>query len=145
MPTREELISLINQMPEAKLDLVRVNLESILNPPAPNPMMEKMMRRSEEFRAELPERLKQLQAGNSPEIPRGFHGYGSGTGFSYSWQENRAHVTHRVQLHGGHEIDFVDRLELSEDETTLLYEQEIYAGGRSVKRREEFLVAEGEE
>lgn len=142
MPTREELKSLIDQMAEEKLDRVRVNLENILNPPAPNPRMEKMMRLSEEFEGQFPERLKQLQAGNSPEIPipRGFHEYGSGSGFSYSWQENRAHVTHSVQPHGGHEIDFVDRLELSDDEMTLIYEQEIYAGGRSVKRREEFLV-----
>ena len=145
MPTREELKSLIDQMPEAKFELVRVNLESILNPPRPDPRMEKMQRLSEEFRAQLPERLEQLQAGNSPEIPRGFYGFGTGTGFSYSWQENRTHVTHKSQLYGGHVIDIVDRLEVSEDKATLIYEQEIYAGGRSVRRREVFPVTEVKE
>lgn len=62
MVTRDELKSLIEKMPEGKLDLVRMNLDNILRPPAPNPMIEKMMRRSEEFRKQLPERLKQLQA-----------------------------------------------------------------------------------
>lgn len=37
-------------------------------------------------------------------------------------------------------MDFVERLQLSEDKKTLIYEQEIYAEGRSVKRREEFPV-----
>jgi hypothetical protein len=78
-----------------------------------------MRRRSEEFRAEPQERLKQVQAGMSPEIPRGFHGCGTGSGFSYSWRENRVHVTHKSQLYGGHVIDTVDRLELSGDGTTL--------------------------
>lgn len=62
MVTRDELKSLIEKMPEGKLDLVRMNLDNILHLPAPNPMIEKMMRRSEEFRKQLPERLKQLQA-----------------------------------------------------------------------------------
>lgn len=142
MPTLEELKSIIEQMPETKFELVRVNLESILNPPRPDPLMEKMQRRAEEFQAELQERLKQVQAGMSPEIPRGFHGCGHASGCSYSWQENRVHVTHKSQLYGGHVIDTVDRMELSEDGTTLIYEQEIYAGGRSVRRKEVFPLTE---
>jgi hypothetical protein len=43
-------------------------------------------------------------------------------------------------LHEDHEVDLVERLQLTEDEKTLVYEQEIYAEGRSVKRREEFPV-----
>ena len=145
MPTREELKSLIDHMPEAKLELVQVTLESILNPPRLDPqiekLQEKMQRHSEEFREQLPERLKQLQAGNSPEIPRGF-GFGTGTDFCYSWQENQVLVMHKSQLYGEHLIDIVDRLEMSDDQSTLIYDQEIYAGGRSVKRREEFRMAE---
>ena len=44
MATRDELKPLIDQMPDEKLDLVGVNLESILQPPAPNPVIEKMLR-----------------------------------------------------------------------------------------------------
>ena len=150
MASRDELKTLIDQMPEEKLDLVRMNLESILHPPAPNPWVEKIMRRSEEFQKQLPERLKQLQAGNPPDSIHGFHGGGSfGSGpppirgngeHSYGWQEGRAVVRHRLLLHENHEMDFVERLQLTEDEKTLVYEQEIYAEGRSVKRREEFPV-----
>ena len=71
MASRDELKTLIDQMPEEKLDLVRMNLESILRPPAPNPLVEKIMRRSEEFQKQLPDRLKQLQAGNPPDSIRG--------------------------------------------------------------------------
>jgi hypothetical protein len=148
MMTRDELKTLIDQMPEEELDLVRVNLERIMHPPASNPLVEKMMRRSEELRSQLPERLKQLQAGNPPESIRGFYGGGSlGSGphpsrgygeHAFSWQEGRAHVRHRLLLHEDHEMDFVERLQLTEDEKMLVYEQEIYAEGRFVKRREEF-------
>jgi len=38
------------------------------------------------------------------------------------------------------EIDIVERLELAENEKTLIYEQEIFVEGRSVKSREEFAL-----
>lgn len=150
MASRDELKTLIDQMPEEKLDWVRMNLESILHPPDPNPMVEKVMRRSREFATQLPERLKQLQAGNTPARPGGFSG-GGGFGWgpaphkgngehAYSWQEGRAHVQHRFLLHEDHEMDFVERLQLTEDEKTLVYEQEIDAEGRSIRRKEEFPV-----
>ena len=150
MVPREELKTLIDQMPEEKLDLVRMNLESILHPPVPNPKVEKMERRSEEFRGHLIERLKRLQAGNDPGTIRGFGGgggFGSGPApkrgngeHGYSWQDGRARIKQRLVLHEDHEVDLVERLQLTEDEKTLVYEQEIYAEGRSVKRREEFPV-----
>jgi hypothetical protein len=37
MATREELKTLSDQLPEEKLGLARLNLESTLHPPAPNP------------------------------------------------------------------------------------------------------------
>jgi hypothetical protein len=72
MATREELKALIDQLPEAKLDLVGLSLESILHPPAPNPRIEQFRQRSDEFQKRLPERLKQLQAGGDPGVVRGF-------------------------------------------------------------------------
>ena len=152
--TRDQLSALIEQMPEDKLDMIRMNLESILDPPQPNPRIEQIMRRSEEFQKQLPERLKQLQAGCKPEMVRGFSmggGFGSMPGgrgdgeHKYSWQEDRAIVTHRMVLYDGYEIDIVDRLKLTEDEKTLVYEQEIYVGDCAVKRREEFPLKEPEE
>jgi hypothetical protein len=154
MATREELKALIDQLPEAKLDLVGSSLESILRPPAPNPRIEQFRQRSEEFQKQLPERLKQLQAGGDPGVVRGFGmvggagGLGSGRRqayghYTYSWQEERAHVTHKLILHAGHDIDIVERLEITVDERFLLYEQELYSGGRVVKRKEEFSAAEG--
>jgi hypothetical protein len=155
MATREELKALIDQLPEEKLNLAGLSLEGILHPPVPNPRIEQFRQRSEEFQKQLPERLKQLQAGGDPSVARGFAMVG-GTGglgtkrrqaygqYSYSWQEERAHVTHKLILHAGHEIDIVERLEITVDERFLLYEQELHSGGRVVKRKEEFPVAEGE-
>jgi hypothetical protein len=154
MTTREELKALIDQLPEEKLNLAGLSLQSILHPPVPNPRIEQFKQRSEEFQKQLPERLKQLQAGGDPSVVRGF-GMVGGTGglgserrqaygqYSYSWQEERAHVTHRLILHAGHEIDIVERLEITVDERFLLYEQKLYSGGRVLKRKEEFPAAEG--
>jgi hypothetical protein len=41
-------------------------------------------------------------------------------------------------IHAGREMDIVEQL--TEDETKLIFEQEIYAEGRIVKRKEEFPV-----
>lgn len=112
MASRDELKVLIDQLPGDKLDLARMNLESILHPPAPNPRIEQFRRRSEEFQKQLPERLLQLQAGSDPSAIRGF-GMVGGTRIlgvdrreaygqhGYSWQEDRAHGTHRLILHAG--------------------------------------------
>jgi hypothetical protein len=76
MPTRDELKAIIDRMPPEKLDLVHMNLESILHPPVLHPQVEQIMRRSEELQRELAERLPQLQAGCKPETIRGFDGGG---------------------------------------------------------------------
>lgn len=155
MASRDQLKVLIDKLPDDKLDHVGMSLESILYPPVPNPRVEQFRRRSEEFQKQLPERLKQLQAGGDPSVVRGF-GMAGGSGslgserreaygqYRYSWQEERAHVTHRLILHAGREIDIVERLEITGDERFLLYEQELYSGGCVVKRKEKFPAAEAE-
>ena len=150
MLTRDDLKALIDELPPEKLDLARLNLESILHPPALDPKIERMMRRSEEMQNQLPERLKQLQAGCKPETILGFYGgggFGSGPGLrggqgemAYSWWENITYVTHRMMLHAGREMDIVERFQLTEDERKLIYKSEIHAEGRVVKRTEEFSV-----
>ena len=59
---------------------------------------------------------------------------------AYSWWEDITWVTHRLMLHAGREVDIVDRLQLTEDETKLICEQEIYVEGCVVKSKEEFPV-----
>lgn len=76
MRTPDELKAFIDQMRLEKLDMVHMNLESILHPPTPDPQIEEMMRRSEKLQRELMERLPQLQAGCKPETIRGFDGEG---------------------------------------------------------------------
>lgn len=153
MATREELKDLIDQLPEEKLDLAGLSLKSILHPAVPNPRVEQFKQRSEEFQKQLPERLKRLQAAGDASVVRGAGMVGGTWGlgperrqaygqYSYSWQEERAHVTHKLIMHAGHEIDIVERLEMTVDERFLLYEQELYSGGRVVKRKEEFPATE---
>jgi hypothetical protein len=150
MSKRDELKALIDEAPPEKLDLVRMNLENLLHPSAPNEKVERAIQRSEELTSQLPERLKHLQAGCTPETIRGFSGGGAfGDGPSlrggqgkvaYSWWEGTTHVTHRFILHAGREMDIIERLQLTEDDTKLIHALEIYAEGRVVKRKEEFAV-----
>jgi hypothetical protein len=140
-----------NEWPSEKLDLVRRTLENVLSPPEPNAKVERAIKRSEEFASQLPERLKELQAGCKPETIRGFSGggaFGAGPGLrggqgqvAYSWWEDITYVTHRFVLHAGREMDIVERLQLAENDTKLIHQLEIYAEGRVVKRREEFPVS----
>lgn len=130
MSDRNDLIALIDQLPDDKLSLVLLGVEQILHPPMLDPRIEQIMRRSEEFSRELPERLKQLQAGCKPESIRGFHmggGFGSGPGMrggqgehSYGWWEGITYVTHKMILHAGRELDIIDRIQLTEDEAKLI-------------------------
>jgi hypothetical protein len=150
MPTRDDLKALIDEMPPEMLDSVRMNLESILRPPEPNPKVERAIKRSEELTRQLPERLKKVQAGCKPETIRGFSGggaFGTGPGLrggqgqvASSWWEDITYVTHPFVLHAGREMDIVERLQLAEDGTKLIHELDIYAEGRVVKRKEEFPV-----
>ena len=149
MATREELKALIDQIPDGQLDSVNANLNYILHPPAPNPRVEQFKQRSEEFRKQLPERLKQLQAGNNPNGISGFIG-GGGAGaigierqaaygrYSHSWQEDTTHVTHWMILHAGHEMDIIERLKISDDGKFLCYQQELHSCGHEIKRQEKF-------
>jgi hypothetical protein len=127
MPRRDELKTIIDQMPPEKLDLVHMNLESILHPPVLDPQIEQIMRRSEQLQREL------VNASPSCRLD-------ANQGYTYSWFEGITHVTHRLMIHAGREMDIVERLQLTEDETMLIFEQEIYAEGRIVKRKEEFPV-----
>jgi hypothetical protein len=117
MPTRDELKAFIYQMPPEKLELVYRNLESIIHPPVLDPQIERIMLRSEELQRGLMERLPQLQAGCKPETIHGFaggRGIGCGPGlrnqgeYTYSWFEGITHVTHRLIIHAGREVDVVD-------------------------------------
>jgi hypothetical protein len=148
--TREDLKTLIDQAREDKLDLIRSSLEGILHPRSRDPRIEQFMQRSEEFQRQLPERLEKLQAGNDPGTVRGWEMAGGVGGYlgslaygshEYTWQEGRVHVAHKLLIHAGHEMDVVDRLQVTEDDKYLIYEQEIYSGGRIVKRKEEFATS----
>ena len=83
--------------PRGRIVAELLSLENILHPPAPDPRSQQFRQRSEEFQKQLPERLKQLQAGSDPGVVRGFGmvggagGFGSGRRqaygiYSYSWQ-----------------------------------------------------------
>ena len=62
--------------------------------------------------------------------------------YAYSWQEGRAHVSHRLILHAVQEIDILERLQLSENGEFLLFQQDLYSGSRVVRRKEEFPITE---
>ena len=61
MATREELKALIDQLPESRVESVRRLLEHNVNPRRPDPEMERMHRRSQEYRRLVEERFRQTQ------------------------------------------------------------------------------------
>jgi hypothetical protein len=61
MATREELKALIDQLPESCIESVKKLLEHNVNPRRPDPEMERMHRRSQEYRRLVEEHFRQTQ------------------------------------------------------------------------------------
>jgi hypothetical protein len=59
MATRDELKSLIDQLPESRLEMVREMLNHQINPPPPNPDIERMQERSRNYRTLIGQRFRE--------------------------------------------------------------------------------------
>jgi hypothetical protein len=61
MSTREELKALIDQLPESRIASVKKLLEHSVNPRRPEPEIERMHQRSQEYRRLVEQRFRQTQ------------------------------------------------------------------------------------
>jgi hypothetical protein len=61
MATHDELKALIEQLPEPRLEMVRMMLEHHVHPPQPKPEIERMRQRSEDYREQVLERFRETR------------------------------------------------------------------------------------
>jgi hypothetical protein len=147
MISREELKSLIDQLPESGLEALKHMLQHHINPPPPNPDHERMHSRGREYRAKVEERFRQTR---KPGTIGGIGGGGfSGThkghlfsrnGFNY-WDDD-ALVEQTLQSLDGQEIEIMQRFEIAPDRTTLSCATEMWTGGRTVRHEDVFPIVQ---
>lgn len=75
MASREELKVLIDQLPEARLESVRMMLEHQVHPRPPRPELDRIRRRGEEYRRLVEQRFRET---GRPGTVSGFGGAGFG-------------------------------------------------------------------
>ncbi len=140
---------LIDQLPEPRLEIVRNMLERHVHPPQPQPEIEQMQRRSQEYKERVEQRFRETR---KPGTVGGMAGGGSmgmhqGTpfgrqGFSY-WDE-KALVHQTLQSFDGQELEIMERLSLSPDRTKLSCVLELSSGDRTVNFTQDFPITKKE-
>ena len=145
MATREELKTLIDQLPELRLELVRNMLQRYIHPPQPRPEIEQMQRRSLEYKERVEQRFRDTRRSGTIG---GMGGGGSvgmyeGTPFGrheFSYWDEKALVNQTLQLFEGQELEIMERFSISPDRTKLYCALELSSGGRTVNYTDEFPI-----
>jgi hypothetical protein len=145
MVSREELKSLVDQLPEDRLEMVRTMLDHNVNPPKLDPRVEEMRDRSQSYRNRVQAQFRETRKpGTIGSMGGGgFAVMHEGTpygrhGFSY-WDE-KALVQQALQSFDGHEIEIMERFAISDDRTKLSCLLELSSGGHTVRHEEEFPI-----
>lgn len=145
MPSREELKTLIDQLPENQLGRVEELLRHHLTSPAkPRPEIEAIRRRSQTYREQVMQRFRETRRPGTCGIGA-MSGSGSFSehegirfgrqGFQY-W-DDKALVHQSMHYFDGHELEIMERLSISEGKA-LSCAIEMSSGGRTVRYSDEF-------
>ncbi len=146
MASRDELKALIDQVPEPRLELVRMMLEHHVHPPPHIPDVERMQKRSQGYRSVVEQRFRETrELGTVGGMGGGgFSGMHEGTPFGrhgFHYWDDKALVHQTLQFYDGQEIEVMERLSFSPpDRKKLACVLEISSGGRTVRYEEEFPV-----
>jgi len=138
MPSREELHTLVDTLPDGAIDAAHRTLSQLqVWPPTPPPgvqeMREQMRQRMEERRLGAIQRQK-------PGTIGGFGGHGrydpdrGSASSSFSHWDDDTFVTETLRRHKGHEFTVVERVRV--DGTHLIYKHEITGPGDKHDDRE---------
>ena len=145
MTSRDDLKSLVDQLPESSLEMVRTMLEHNVNPPPPRPEIERMRGRGQDYQRRVEQRYRETRKPGTigGMGRRGGMGIHEGTpfgrqGFSY-WDE-KALVQQTLQSFDGQELEIMERLSISPERTKLSWVLELSSGGRTVNYTEEFPI-----
>lgn len=144
MATRDELKSLLDQLPESRLKTVRTMLNHQINPPPPNPDTERMKQRHLNYRSLIQQRLR--ETGKSEPLMGGGGWSGmhedppSGRQEVHYW-DDKTLVYQSLNHFDGQEIEIMERLSLSPDRATLICALELSSGGKTVRHEDAFPLA----
>lgn len=147
MQTRDELKTLIDQLPESSLEVVRSTINYHLNPPPPpSPEIERMRQRGQAYRREVERRFRETlkPATIGAFVSGGSWGAHEGIPFgrnSFNYWEDKALVQQSLQSFNGQDVEIMERYALSEDGTKLVCIIELSSGGRTVRHEDEFPVS----
>ena len=143
MPNREELHSLVDSLPEEKLEKVATMLRFAINPPQPMPELQKMQERTARFREEVEKRFRETRRSSCVGGMTGGGSFAAKEGAGYGTYSCRdwdgdAQVQQTLRFFKGPELETMPRFSISPDGDRLIYEDETASGGRTVRRTEEF-------
>ena len=149
MAARDELKALIDQLPEPQLETVRNMLEHQVHPPRPRPEIERMQRRSREYKKRVEQRFRETLKPGTIGGMGGGGGMGmhEGTPFGrqgFSYWDDKALVNQTLQSFDGQELEIMERLSISPDRTKLSCVLELSSGGRTVNYTQEFPITNAE-
>ena len=148
MADREQLKSLIDQLPDASLEMVRTMMNLHIHPPPPPPPeVEQMLRRGQEYRKRVEQQFNEtLKPGTLGGRGSGggggrFSGVHEGMPYAYNsfhyWDGN-ALVRQTLQSFDTQDIEIMQRFSFTADGTEFECVVELSSGGRTVRHEERF-------
>jgi hypothetical protein len=145
MSTREELKALIDQLPESRIASVKKLLEHSVNPRRPEPEIERMHQRSQEYRRLVEQRFRQTQKPGTLGAMQvgGVSFMHEGVGYadqSFDYWDGKARVIQTLHQFGRCAIEVMQRFSIAEDRKKLSCDVELSSGGRTVSHTEEFPI-----
>jgi hypothetical protein len=143
MAIRDELHSLLDELPEDKLQAARPFLAGLLRPRTPTPEAERAQQLTQQYKKMVEQRFRETRKpgtistlfGGGSVFPREGKEY-SNHAFHY-WDDN-ALVHQLLRVFEGQELEIMERISRSEDGASLVYEQELSSGGLTKRHEERF-------
>ena len=143
MSLRDDLRLLLDQLPEDKLQPTKAFLNGLLSPRMQHSEHERSRDRGREFRKRVEQRFKETRRpgtvssmiGGGSLFPKDGETYGRN---AFHYWDDKALVHQTLQFFAGQELEIMERISRSEDGATLIYEQELHSGGRTVGDKFDF-------
>ena len=143
MAIRDELHSLLDQLPEHQLRNARPFLAGLLRPPTPSPEIEHARQLTNQYKKMVEQRFRESRkpgtisglVGGGNVFPREGKAHSN---HAFQYWDDKALVHQTLRVFEGQELESMERISLSEDRTMLVYEQELSSGGLTKKHEERF-------
>ena len=143
MASRDELKSLIDQVPETRLEMVHRMLNLHINPPPPHPEMDRMQRRSQDYQNLVKKQFHETRKPGTigTMTSGGIFAEHEGTPYgrhAFDYWDDKALVHQILQFFDGHEIEIMQRLSFSPNRAALVCDLEISSAGHTVRHQDAF-------